>query len=219
MSMKNLQTIKSVVFDLDGTLMSSSSTIYKCTLKTFQEFNIAADLPEEEFNKKIGYHFKDIFDDFNISVPDLENFIDKYKSLYFDFINESVIYPNVLDTLDHLKNKSLYTSLLTTKAQDQAEKILEHFSLKDYFFIIMGRRNGMAIKPAPDALLRICEQTGIAPGQTLMVGDSELDIQCGKNAGALTCGVTFGYREKEQLQKENPDFLISDMKELIEIVA
>lgn len=211
--------IRSVVFDLDGTLMSSSATIYKCTLKTFQEFNIAAELSEEEFNKKIGYHFKDIFADFNISVPDLEDFIEKYKALYFDFIDESKVYPNVLLALEHLRENGVTTSLLTTKAQDQAERILEHFNLKDYFSFIVGRRNGMAIKPAPDALLMICSDTGIGPKETLMVGDSELDIRCGKNAGSLTCGVTFGYRQKEELEKENPDYLISDMKEIIGIVG
>ncbi|MGE5354514.1 MAG: HAD family hydrolase [Acidobacteriota bacterium] len=217
--MNNTPKIRSVVFDLDGTLMSSSATIYKCTLRTFQEFNIAAEVSEEEFNKKIGYHFKDIFADFNISVPDLEGFIDRYKALYFDFIDESKVYPNVLEALEFLKSKGILTSLLTTKAQDQAERILEHFGLKDYFSIITGRQNGMAIKPAPDALLKICRETGVAPAETLMVGDSELDIRCGKNAGSLTCGVTFGYRLKEELEKENPDYLISDMKEIIGIIG
>ncbi|MGE5458340.1 MAG: HAD family hydrolase [Methanococcaceae archaeon] len=210
--------IKSAVFDLDGTLMSSHTTIYKCTMKTFEEFNIAAEIKESEFYNKIGYHFKDIFEDFNISVPDLDIFIDKYKTLYFDFIDESKIYPNVLETLESLYSKGIKVSLLTTKAQDQAEKILEYFDLKKYFEIIMGRQSGFGVKPAPDALLHICNTVKIPIEETIMVGDSELDVRCGKNAGTRTCAVTFGYRNKQDLEKENPDFIISDFKELLEII-
>lgn len=210
--------IKSIVFDLDGTLMSSNSTIYKCTIKTLKEFNITGELPEEEFNRKIGHHFQDIFNDFNIVVPDLEGFIDKYKTFYFDFINESLVYPNVMETLQALKEMNIPVSLLTTKAQDQADKIIDHFGMRKYFTIVIGRQNGLPVKPAPDALIKICSLTGVPPENTLMVGDSELDIRCGRNAGSYTCGVTFGYRSREALEKENPDYLISDMKELTEII-
>lgn len=214
-----MSQIKNVVFDLDGTLMSSSSTIYKCTLRTFREFNILAEIPEQEFNNKIGHHFRDIFRDFNIEVPDLEGFIEKYKSLYFDFIDESLVFPNVIYVLEELKKRNIPVSLLTTKGQDQAELILDHFKLSDYFTIIMGRQPGIAIKPAPDALLKICNEIGVPADYTLMVGDSELDIKCGKNAGALTCAVTFGYRTEEDLKLQKPDYVISDMLDLVKIIA
>lgn len=210
--------INSVVFDLDGTLMQSNSTIYKCTLRTLDEFNIKCSFAEEEFNRRIGHHFRDIFADLNIEVSDLEAFIDRYKLFYFDYISDSLIYPNTLEALEYLKDKGISISLLTTKAQDQAEKILQHFDLTKYFSVIVGRRKEMKIKPAPDALWHICEMTGISPKQTLMVGDSELDIRCGKNAGARTCGVTFGYRTRELLAVEEPDHLISDMIEICSIV-
>jgi phosphoglycolate phosphatase-like HAD superfamily hydrolase len=51
-----------------------------------------------------------------------------------------------------------------------------------------------------------------------MIGDSELDVLCGKSAGAKTCAVTYGYRNAEALKKENPDYLISDISELIKIL-
>ncbi|MDP4174394.1 MAG: HAD-IA family hydrolase [Bacteroidota bacterium] len=214
-----MNQIKSVVFDLDGTLMSSNSTIYKCTLRTFEEFNILAEMPEDEFNNKIGLHFGDIFRDFNIDVPDIEEFITRYKTHYFDFIDDTYVFPNVVDTLKYLKDKNISLALLTTKAQEQAELILEHFALSKYFDLIMGRRPDIAIKPAPDALLKICSDLGVDAASALMVGDSELDIQCGKNAGSLTCAVTFGYRKEEDLKLLNPDYIISDMKELVKIVS
>ena len=51
-----------------------------------------------------------------------------------------------------------------------------------------------------------------------MVGDSEMDIRCGKNAGAKTCAVSFGYREITELKKNNPDYIINDLKGILSII-
>lgn len=210
--------IRSIVFDLDGTLMKSDSTIYKSTVQALKAYNINTDLPETEFVNKIGYHFKDIFDHLNITVPDLDKFIETYRTFYFDYIEDTVIYPNIVEMLAQLKQENVFVSLLTTKMQEQADRIIDYFGLGQYFTIVFGRRKGIPIKPAPDQLLSICRETGVPPEETLMVGDSELDIQCGKNAGTMTCGVSYGYRTKEFLMTEKPDFLISDIRELLHIL-
>jgi phosphoglycolate phosphatase-like HAD superfamily hydrolase len=218
MPVKSLQ-IKHVCFDLDGTIMDSYNTIYKTTLKTLAYLEITGHIEEKEFFKRIGHHFPDIFRDLNISVPDIEHFINVYKSCYFDFIDDSIIYPNALEMFDYLSANDIKISLLTTKGQDQADKIIEHFRLNKYFSQIMGRRTGMEIKPSPVPLLNICSSLDVQPCETLMVGDSELDIRCGKSAGAKTCAVTIGYRTRETLQLEQPDYFASGLKEIISIVG
>jgi phosphoglycolate phosphatase len=216
--MDKTKNIKNVVFDLDGTLMQSSSTIYKTTIKALEEFNIKPTFTEDDFNSKIGYHFQDIFDDFNMEISDIEYFIEVYKSYYFNYIDDSKFYPNVFEVLDTLLKNKISASILTTKAQDQADKIIDHFGVRNYFNIIMGRQDGIKIKPAPDALLIICNKTGTLPPNTIIVGDSDLDIQCGKAAGTYTCAVTYGYGEKKRLFIQNPDFIIDDVKELFGIL-
>ncbi len=72
----------------------------------------------------------------------------------------------------------------------------------------MGRRNGIAHKPSPEPLLFVCGELNIDPSKTLMVGDSELDVICGRDAGSKTCGVTYGYRTRELLEIEKPDFIV-----------
>ncbi len=203
-----------VVFDLDGTLISSGETIYKATVHTLNELSIPGEIPNEKFCSRIGLHFEDIFDEFGIVVNDFEEFIGIYKSVYFDFIDSSEIYPGVFDTLKNLKSRSIKTALLTTKAQDQAEKITNHFNLAEDLDYIMGRRPGLAHKPSPEPLFKICADLSINPSNTIIVGDSEMDVQCGKNANAKTCGVTYGYRSKELLEKEFPDFMIDRIIEL-----
>ncbi|MFO7447964.1 MAG: HAD-IA family hydrolase [Ignavibacteriaceae bacterium] len=216
--MNNSSLIKHICFDLDGTIINSYSTIYKTTIKTLEHFKITDPLEEKEFLKRIGHHFLHIFRDLNINVPDIEHFINVYKSFYFDFIDDSTIYAGAENVFNYLKEKEIKISLLTTKAQDQAEKILEHFNLTHFFSAIMGRRTGIEIKPSPAPLLLICKELGVDPAETIMTGDSELDIQCGKNAGAKSCAVTYGYRTLEVLQDEKPDFVISDIKEIIKIL-
>lgn len=207
-----------VIFDLDGTLMSSHETIYKATVQSLNKLDIPGEIPHDKFYSRIGLHFEDIFNEFGIPVIDFEEFINVYKSIYFDFIDSSEIYPGVRETLKKIKSLEIKTALLTTKAQDQADKITNHFGLAADLDYIMGRRPGIAHKPSPEPLLKICDDLSIKPENCMIVGDSEMDIQCGKNANAKTCGVTYGYRTREDLQKESPDFVVDNMGELQQIV-
>ncbi len=205
------------VFDLDGTLVESHITIYKAMMKSFDKLNIHADLPLTKFNSVIGLHFVDIFDRFNIDVPDFNIFIEIYKQLYFVYIDESTPYKGTEETLSFIKSKYLKTALLTTKVQDQADKIIDHFYYRKYFDYVAGRRAGIKNKPDPEPLLNICKSLNVLPENTIMIGDSEMDIRCGKNAGAKTCAVTFGYRSRAQLESEKPDYMIDQLIELIKL--
>lgn len=210
--------IKHVCFDLDGTLVKSAKTIYKTTITTLDQLGINYLLPEDKFNQMIGQHFKDIFESFSINVPDFEHYIKTYKRNYFLFMDHSELYEGITDTLERLKSDNVKISLLTTKAQDQAEKILTHFNLDDFFDVTMGRRDGIPHKPAPEPLIMICDDLNIPVSETLMVGDTELDILCGKNAGSKTCAVTYGYRSIDILKSYNPDYLINSIGELNSIL-
>lgn len=210
--------IKCIVFDLDGTLVKSHETIYKATVKALNKLGLESNIDHEMFYNLLGHHFADIFDECNISVPDIEHFIKVFKGMYFDFIDDSKMYDNAFLLFDELKRKDIKIGLLTTKGQDQAEKISNYFKFDKYLDAVEGRKNGFAIKPAPDQLLKICAELNIDPINTLMVGDTELDIQCGKSAGAKTCAVSFGYRDVEDIKKLSPDYLVDDLREIINII-
>ncbi|HEX7358545.1 MAG TPA: HAD-IA family hydrolase [Ignavibacteriaceae bacterium] len=216
--MKKNPAIKHCCFDLDGTLVDSSKTIYNSTVYSLNKLGIKFNISEAEFALKIGQHFVDIFNAFDTDVPDFEKFITIYKINYFEQMEHSEMYNGVEQTLNALKDRDIKISLLTTKIQDQAEKILEYFNLTKYFDLIMGRRDGIKHKPSPEPLLKICDDLNIDIKNTLMVGDTELDIQCGKNAGSYTCGVLYGYRTKELLEIENPDFIVEEIKNIIDLV-
>ena len=207
-------TLKHICFDLDGTLVDSHKTIYNSTIKSLNDLKIPNNINEEVFRKMIGMHFVDIFEDMNVLVEDFEEFIQVYKNNYFLFIDDSELYPDVSDVLEFLSQKGYKISLLTTKAQDQAEKILEYFNLSKYFDVIMGRQNGIAHKPSAEPLLLICKELNVSPTESLIVGDTELDILCGQNANTKTCAVTHGYRTEESIVVHKPDYIVKDLNEL-----
>jgi phosphoglycolate phosphatase len=212
------EMIKHVCFDLDGTLVDSRDTILKSTKAALDELKINYKIDEDVFTNMIGKHFVDIFNESEIEDVDFEEFISIYKSYYFEFIDSSVLYPGVRDVLIFLNEKQVKVSLLTTKVQEQADKIIDHFNLRPSFCYVMGRRDGLAHKPSAEPLLFICKELKIDPSETLMIGDTELDIQCGKNARSQTCGSLYGYRNKEQIENEQPDFIISGLNELKRIL-
>ena len=210
--------INHICFDLDGTLVKSHKTIYKTTVKALTDLKIpTVNLDEAHFYERIGHHFEDIFSEFNIPVNDFETFINVYKNQYFDFIDESTLYEGTEETLENLKSRNILTSLLTTKGQEQAKKIINHFNMKNYFDLVTGRRNGVEHKPSPEPLLLICDELNVKPEETVMVGDTELDIACGKNAGSKTCAVTYGYRTKKILEEQEPDLIINSITDLINL--
>lgn len=206
--------IKHICFDLDGTLVDSHKTIYNSTIKSLNDLNIPNSIDEEIFQNKIGMHFVDIFEEMNVPVYDFEEFINVYKSNYFSFIDDSELYTDTYEVLKYFSQIGLKISLLTTKAQDQAEKIIHHFNLSEFFNFIMGRREGMAHKPSPEPLIMICNELKVKLEESLIVGDTELDILCGQNANTKTCAITHGYRTEESISHHKPDFIVKDLNEL-----
>ena len=209
--------LKHICFDLDGTLVDSHKTIYYSTIKSLNDLNIPGNLNEEIFRKKIGMHFVDIFNDMNIPVIDFEEFIKIYKNNYFLFIDDSELYPDVSNVLKYFSQNGFKISLLTTKGQDQAEKIINHFNLSEYFDLIMGRRDGIAHKPSPEPLLLICDELNVNPSESLIVGDTEMDVLCGQNANVSTCVITHGYRTEESILQYKPDFIVKNLNELMKL--
>lgn len=204
-----------ICFDLDGTLVNSGKTILKSTVASLQELGIKTEIDEDTFVNLIGLHFNDIFSYLKIDIESFDHFISIYKKKYFDYIDLSLLYEDAKEILDYLSGKNTKLSLLTTKSQDQADRIINHFNLRNNFDYVMGRREGIAHKPSPEPLQIICNELDISLEDTLMVGDTELDIRCGKNAGAKTCAVLHGYRTEEQLKEEQPDWIIASLRELI----
>jgi phosphoglycolate phosphatase len=122
----------------------------------------------------------------------------------------------VRETLEGLA--SLKKAVVSNKRERPVRAILKGFNLQHHFEMVLGGDSIGERKPAPHAILKVLDYFDVSPSNAFIVGDSPEDIQAGHAAGIQTCGVTYGYRSRESLVDEKPDYLIDDLRLLLEIV-
>ncbi|MCH6568239.1 MAG: HAD-IA family hydrolase [Nitrospinae bacterium] len=110
-------------------------------------------------------------------------------------------------------------AVITNKPEAFSRSILEGLGLAGYFREILGYDSVERKKPHPEGILQVLQGWGVEPTRAVMVGDSDHDILAGKAAGTVTVAVAYGFKSAEELLSAGPDYLIHDIRELIELVA
>ena len=122
-------------------------------------------------------------------------------------------YAGIMDMLEALKGRGLRLGIVSNKPDAQVKDMNgEYFG--GVFGSAMGERQGMRRKPAPDGLLAAMEELGASREGTLYVGDSEVDIATAKNAGVDCLSVTWGFRDRDILEKAGASRFIDAPGEL-----
>jgi HAD superfamily hydrolase (TIGR01509 family) len=165
--------------------------------------------PLEYMARELGYAF---------APAQLTLFLDTYRSRYATFCaHHTRPYPGVTTTLRTLA--ALTFGVVTTKAQEQAETVLQQLQMTSFFQHIQGWVPGLQLKPAPDAVIAALAALRCAPQQALMVGDTAADILAGKAAGIKTCAVTYGFGSLADLHYCQPDYMIDAFSDLVRLVG
>jgi len=123
------------------------------------------------------------------------------------------LYPGVRETLDRLHWARF--GLITNKPEALTRRLLQVFNLADRFSLVLGGDSLPQRKPDPAPLLEAMARTGIPPGETVMVGDSRTDVLAGKAADVTTCGVSYGFRSREELVAAGCDLIIDEFAGLL----
>ncbi|HVV45644.1 MAG TPA: HAD-IA family hydrolase [Bryobacteraceae bacterium] len=200
------------LFDLDGTLLDSAQDICAAVQHVLSG-HVSEPLPFDYLKSFVGFHLDDVFTDV---LPDatreqLDGMIELYKKTYLARRHTSTrLVPGVVEGLESLGGRK---STATTKGTPTTRAVLEQFGLLRYFDHVQGT-DGFPCKPAPDVLLRAIEALGARPEDCIFVGDSEADMEAGRRAGVRICAVDYGYGKAGDLAKWNPDYRISDLREL-----
>jgi HAD superfamily hydrolase (TIGR01509 family) len=121
------------------------------------------------------------------------------------------VYPGVADALARLGGRK---STATTKGTPTTRIVLEQFGLLRHFDHVQGT-DGFPAKPEPDVLLRVIEALRVKPEDCLFVGDSAADMESGRRAGIRTCAVAWGYGQREEMARWEPDFWVDSPHELL----
>jgi len=127
------------------------------------------------------------------------------------------LYAGVPETLARLAGRKL--AVLSNKLQRLTRQTLEAIGIARFFAAIRGGGEDLPLKPAPDQLLALAADLGVNPCRSLMVGDKIADIKAGREAGAFTAAVTYGYGDLEALKAASPDFLLQRFAQLPSLLA
>ena len=144
----------------------------------------------------------------------LEFFLTYYKAHMLD---NTCLYPGVKEALDRLRAADVSMAVLTNKPVRISNLIVEGLGLKQHFFQVYGGNSFEQKKPDPIGIETLLSESGAAREQTIMVGDSGVDIQTARNAYVKACGVSYGFQPETFVQYP-PDIVVDHMGELAEYV-
>jgi len=203
-----------VLFDLDGTLTDPCAGITKSVQYSLEKFGIHAEL--EELKKFIGPPLVDSFMKyFGFDEPTANEAVVKYREYYsVHGIFDNKIYEGIAGMLAKLEASGSEIILATSKPLVFAEKILEHFSIKQHFTCCFGADlPGLRVKKC-DIIEDALKAHPIDVTKAVMVGDRDLDIIGGHTFGMKAIGVLFGYGSREELEGCGADYLAATVAEL-----
>lgn len=215
--------IRCLLFDLDGTLIDSRDDLADSVNLTLSELDLA-NLPSETIYNFIG---EGVFNLVNRSISvslDKESekdFADYGVEIFRKHYSENLVvktrlYEGVAETLEKLSDYP--KAVITNKPHDFSVLILEKLGIAQHFSLVVGGDSFPERKPSPVPLLSAVEKLGFSTEEFLMIGDSRVDIEAGKNANIKTCGCIYGFRGRDELEKAGADFLIEKFSDLVEIV-
>ena len=211
---------KLIVFDLDGTLIDSGIDLVIAVNKTRLDYGLQ-ELPAETVSSYVGDGAPTLI---RRSMGDgygeqeLKEALERFIHHYHDHaLDNTVLFPGVRGVLRGLQRTGAQMAVLTNKPVRISKAILEGMSLRSLFFEVYGGNSFATKKPDPEGLRALMAEAGCGPEETLMVGDSKVDVLTARNAGCACVGVTFGL-QPDSLRDVPPDFLIDTMAELLTLV-
>ncbi|MGI6029915.1 MAG: HAD family hydrolase [Eubacteriales bacterium] len=215
--------IKLCVFDLDGTLANTAPTIAH-----FGNLALSAcgcpQLSLEQYKQIVGNGVFTLIARMVQASTGRENkqleqrIYELYQREYdADTLYLTQPYEGILSMLVELKNRHIRTAVLSNKPHNNTVEVVARLFPNRLIDRAQGQLPEIPIKPDPSALLALLAQEGVAPQETLYVGDSGVDMETGRNAGIVTVGVDWGFRSREELTAAGADHIISNPQELVEL--
>lgn len=215
--------IRLLVFDLDGTLIDSRLDLIHSVNAMLRYFE-RPELSDELIASYVGdgapalvrRALGDSADQANFQ-PALDYFLGYYRIHKLD---HTTVYAGIPEALTRLATPSnglqRLMAVLSNKPVRPSRDIVQALRLGDFFVRIYGGNSFTTKKPDPLGVQTILQETAVPASQAMMIGDSSIDVQTGRNAGMWTCGVTYGFAP-HTLDEIPPDVLIESPRELAEL--
>jgi phosphoglycolate phosphatase len=184
------------VFDLDGTLIDSRRDLADSANEMLAGYG-APPLADERVVSMVGGGaatlVRRVLEEASVDAP-IEPALARFLAVYDRrLVNHTRPYEGIPGLLDELGRRPIVMALLTNKPLEQSVAILERFQLSKYFRWVVGGDGPWPRKPSPDALRYLMELASLGPGETMLIGDSTVDLQTSRNAGVRICLARYGF--------------------------
>lgn len=130
-------------------------------------------------------------------------------------LEHTKLYPGVNEVVRELAAAEHKLAILTNKPVRISFDIIRALGLEAYFMRVYGGDSFPAKKPDPIGVFKLMREAGVTESETLLIGDSGVDVQTARNAGIRSCGVEWGF-QPEAFEAHPPDMLIQDPRQLLE---
>lgn len=209
--------IRTVIFDLDGTLLDTIQDLadaanWVCRKNGWPEFTV------EEYRNMVGHGIPNLVSSFsppNVQSPlllmsTLSQFSDYYGKHNLD---KTVPYEGILEMLKALKSHGIQLAVYSNKTDEFSRAMVTSF-FPDTFALIRGKLPSVPVKPDPTGISRLMKELRADAAATVFVGDSGVDVMTGHHANLTVCGVSWGFRGRAKLEEAGADHIVDDPQEL-----
>jgi len=178
--------VEAVLFDLDGTLVDSNKAVIWAVNTLLKRLGHPPASPEKIISL-IGVGVIPLLREF---IDEPEKHVPEYREIYGNgFQTRTTIYRGAKELLSLLKASRIKVAVVTNRSRELAQVIMDYFSLSQSVCVLVGQEGNTRLKPHPELILKACQTLNVKPENSIMVGDTEIDIQTGKNAGSFTIKV------------------------------
>ena len=210
--------VKAILFDFDGTLVDTSEGIIQTFNSVMSRFGLHP-WPRRRITAGIGKPLATLFKEIRPECRpfQLQEMLKAYEELAREEDPKKVrLQPNVRRTLTSL-SESVQMGVVTSRRGRGARRILRRFELEGYFSAIIGIESVERPKPDAQPLRLALELLRVPAEEALMVGDTLDDVRSARNAGVKSAAVTTGYQAASTLLAAEPDYIIHDLSELMQL--
>jgi pyrophosphatase PpaX len=212
-------TIRTVLFDLDGTLIDSLRLILDSYHHTLAQHGFPA-RTDSEWLKGVGTPLRVQLAEWQDDPGTLEAMIATYREYNLEHHDRMVtVYPGVLDAVREIKARGLQTGLVTSKNRHGALRGLSLVGLEALMDMLVCADEVTNPKPHPEPVLKAVSLLGADPATTVYVGDSVHDMDSGRAAGVLTAAALWGPFSRDQLESTKPDYWLEMPADLVRLVG